>query len=646
MEYVHNRNKGMIRNTIILIFCFYSLSAHSQQQSPQDTVFRISKGSYLQMMDFKHFITRDTIINIPSSLVKRNIHADDMTVMFYDSLKVKASKTIFTKALFALVIVKPDTGSQKRITNRSDERFKPFKGARIRKIIIQRLNAFGANVSNPGLYQPKGLEKLLNETHVNTNENIIRKNLIFNEGDSISPLKLADNERLLRQLPYIDDATIVIVPVSSEEADIIVVTKDVYSIGADFTLKSKTKGSFWLFDKNIFGSGHEFRVEIPYSGSSKDSPGVGLTYSINNIKKSFVNLDLIYYNGLGKKSYTVTFYRNLVTSETKYAGGILVRQMFTSADLDTLPVPEPLQYNYQDLWLMRSFLVDRNSVTRIIGGLRFINDNIYERPQINPNSYYALQRKELLLGSVTFSRQKFYKSNLIYSYGKAEDIPYGGLFRITGGIERNEFKNRAYLSGDAAVGGSLPELGYFQISAGLGSFLRDGTAEQGMLISKLAYVSNLIFLGTYKIRNFVNMDYTRGFNRYSDEYLKMTREKGFTGFRNDSIKVGQRVRVNLESVLFSPINYYGFRFAFFGFADMAFLKGINHFTSRGVFLTGLGIGIRIRNDNLVFSTFQVRLGFFPNAPDYSLTNNLWISGEQQLRAPTFDPGTPALLPYK
>lgn len=636
----------MIRNTIILIFSFYSLNLQSQQQSSQDTVFRVSKGSYIQMMDFKHFITRDTIINIPSSLVKRNIHANDMTVMFYDSLKVKASKTIFTKALFDLVIVKPDTANQKRITNRSDERFRPFRGIRIRKIIIQRLNAFGANISNPGLYQPKGLEKLLNETHVNTNEKIIRKNLIFNEGDSISPLKLADNERLLRQLPYIDDATIIIVPVSTEEVDVIVVTKDVYSIGADYTLKSKTKGSFWLFDKNIFGSGHEFRIEIPYSGSSNDSPGIGLTYSVNNIKKSFINMDLNYYNGLGKKSYTVTLYRNLVTSETKYAGGILLRQMYTSADLDTLPIPQPLQYSYQDLWLMRSFLIDRNSVTRIIGGLRFINDNIYERPQIDPNSYYALQRKELFLGSITFSRQKFYKSNLIYSYGKAEDIPYGGLFRITGGIERNEFKNRAYLSADGAIGGSLPKLGYLQLSTGLGSFLRDGTPEQGELISKLVYVSNLIFLGTYKIRNFVNMDYTKGFNRYSDEYMRMTREKGFTGFRNDSIKAVQRVRLNLESVLFSPLNYYGFRFAFFGFADMAFVKGPNQFTSRGLLLSAVGIGIRIRNDNLVFSTFQVRLGFFPNAPDYSLTNNLWISGEQQLRATTFDPGPPALMIYK
>ena len=39
------------------------------------------------------------------------------------------------------------------------------------------------------------LENLLNKTHVNTNEKIIRKNLLFSEGDTISPLTLSDNER-------------------------------------------------------------------------------------------------------------------------------------------------------------------------------------------------------------------------------------------------------------------------------------------------------------------------------------------------------------------------------------------------------------------------------------------------------------------
>jgi hypothetical protein len=646
MKFAPDRIERMIRLSVILIISVYSINANSQQLNPPDTISRISKGSLIQMKDFKYFITRDTVINIPANLVKRISLHDKRTVIFYDSLKIKASKTLFTKALFDLVIVRPDSGSQEKIINKSDDRFKAFRGVRIRHITIQRLDAFGANVSNPGYFQPTGTEKFLNETHIKTRENIIRKNLVFSEGDTISPLKLSENERILRQLPYIDDARIIVVPVSSDEADIIVVTKDVYSVGASYTFRGTTKGSFWLFDKNLIGSGHEFQIEIPYSVNSSDSPGIGLTYYMNNIRKSFANLTLSYYNGLGKRSYGGSIIRNLVTSETKYAGGITINQMYTSANLDTLPVPAPLYYNYQDYWVQRSFLVDRNSATRIIGGIRFINDNIFERPQINPDSYYALQKKELLLGSIAFSRQKFYKTNLVYSYGRTEDMPYGALFRITGGAERNEFKNRAYLSADGAIGGSLPSIGYFQYSAGIGAFLRSGSTEQGVLATNLLYVSNLSILGRYKIRNFVTIDFTRGFSRYTDEYISILKENGFTGFRNDSLRGGQRVTLSLESVVFTPGSYLGFHFALFGFADMAFLAGTRQIISNGAFVTGIGAGLRIRNDNLVFNTFQIRLGFFPNSPEYTKQTNLIISGEQQLQPTTFDPGPPALIPYR
>ncbi len=95
----------------------------------------------------------------------------------------------------------------------------------------RRLNVFGSTISAPDFNDPNKTEKLLNKTHFNTNEIIIRKNLLFHEGDTISPLNLSDNERYLRELPFIDDARILVVPVSGSEADIIVVTKDIYSLG-------------------------------------------------------------------------------------------------------------------------------------------------------------------------------------------------------------------------------------------------------------------------------------------------------------------------------------------------------------------------------------------------------------------------------
>jgi hypothetical protein len=102
-----------------------------------------------------------------------------------------------------------------------------------------------------------------------------------------------------------------------------------------------------------------------------------------------------------------------------------------------------------------------------------------------------------------------------------------------------------------------------------------------MLLLRGNYISNLSYLGRSRIRNFVNIDYTRGFDRYSDEYLVYRCENGFSGFRNDSIGNDQRLSLSIESVLFSPVSLYGFRFAVFGFADFAFLFGTNDFVGSG-----------------------------------------------------------------
>ena len=105
----------------------------------------------------------------------------------------------------------------------------------------------------PGQYTSKNTERLMNATHINTSERIILKNLLFSEGDTLSPLILTDNERILRQLPFIDDSRIIVVPIAPGEVEVIVITKDVYSLGGDFTYRGLNKGSVWLFDKNIFG---------------------------------------------------------------------------------------------------------------------------------------------------------------------------------------------------------------------------------------------------------------------------------------------------------------------------------------------------------------------------------------------------------
>lgn len=639
----YSLTRRIIHFPALLLICSIS---YSQEKQAADSLFKVEQRlNTVTIESIDLFVTG----SYRSQLLKPIPPEDSesrRTLVFLDSLQKRASRTPFTRKLYDLLIIQSGDEKRKQITGHSDAGFIDYSGMRIRKIEIKRLNVFGSSLDNPDFYNPNKIEKLLNKTHFNTNENIIRKNLLFEEGETISPLTLSDNERLLRNLPFIDDARILIIPVSENDADIIVITKDIYSLGANASFNGLDKGSVSVFEKNIFGMGHEFGISVPYDSKYKDSPGFGVNYEINNIMKSFSNLDVFFFDGLGEKTYGFNLSRKLISSSTKYAGGISIRQMFTSEDLDSLPEPEPLKYNLQDYWLLRSLLLNRESVTRIILGARYTNNNVFNHPFIMPDSYHHLQRYKMFLGSVSFSVQKFYKASLVYSYGRTEDIPYGGLFNITTGKEINEFKSRTYFSSSISIGGSVSSLGYFYNSAGFGTFFNEGQTEQGILSLRSNFISNLSYIGRYRIRNFIDAEYTRGFDRYYDERLVFEKDNGFSGFRNDSIGNAQRLSVSVESVIFSPINFYGFRFAAFGFADLAFLFGTNEYIGSGDLLSAIGVGLRIRNDNLILNTLQIRLGFFPSLPKYSRINHFLISGEQLLKPYNFEPGPPSTLVFK
>lgn len=628
---------------ILLLSCNIS---YSQYFSGNDTIKKIPPGVLNKIRENISLISKEFLLSMPSAILPAPIPIKDKNIVFFDSLKVRASKSLITKRLYSFMVLNTDTVFKKQFTTTSDANYIKYSGKKIRKIIIQRLNVFGADINNPSSENPNKIENVLNKTHANTNENIIRKNLLFSEGEIISPLLISDNERILRQLPYIDDARIIVVPVSDEEADIVVFTKDVYSLGGSYVYNGLKKGSLSIFDKNIFGMGHEFGIDIPFDTKLPDSPGFGVHYLADNIAKSFINLRVYYMAGLGQKTYGFDLNRKLVSSTTKYAGGVSIRMMYTSEDLDTLLVPAPLKYNLQDYWLSRSFLINKESVSRIIIGARYTNNNVFDHPLILPESFYNLQKYRIFMGSAALSIQKYTKTNLIYSYGRTEDIPYGALFKITVGREYNEFKQRTYLGGEVSFGRSSKTFGYFYTYAGLSTYLNKNYTEQGILALGMSYFSNLMYLGNSKIRNFVYINYTRGFGRYSNEYLKFITDNGFSGFKNDSIIGTQRLSVNLESVLFSPINLYGFRFAFFGFTEFAFLSGTTERLGLGYSLSSIGLGIRIRNDNLVFNTLQIRIGYFPNPPSYSAIDHVTVSGEQLLRPANFEPGPPAIIPYR
>jgi hypothetical protein len=581
-----------------------------------------------------------------TQVAAQEAHKNDTTsTAFYDSLKVRAEKRKFTSLLYDIVIVAPPTGGNAREKMKSTVPYEEFEGKVIRKTEVIRLDAFGSDIDDPASTDtPKGA-RILNKTYVKTLPFVLNRYLLFKAGDSISSLEMADNERLLRELPFIEDARIIIVPADSNTVDVAVIVKENYPYGFDFRLDDVTRGRVRLFDKNFIGLGHELALSMPYNFEDYKYPGIGIKYAIRNIAHTFSDIELEFTDGLGSTIMSGVYSRGFTTSETKYAWSASIRATFTSEDLDTMPAPVPLSFTYQDYWAARSFMLNRSTVTRLILSGRYIDNNVYRRPMIDENSYYRLQRYQLFTADLAISSQRFINTSLIYSYGRTENIPYGYMVEVLGGTENNEFKYRTYAGLKASYGNIFTRFGYLYAGFGFTTFYNHGKTEQGLVEGRMRYFTPIIQAGRSKIRTFVNLYYARGLNRYSDELLYLRNDDLIRGFRNDSITGNTRIVATFEPVLFTPRQVLGFQFAIFAFADAGFIKG-GQKTDRYRTISALGAGIRIRNDRLVLNTLQIRLAWYPNPLPYSETSWFTVDGIVRLKPPGFEPGPPGVTPYQ
>ncbi len=637
------------KETLLLVVILLFVLPHTFSQNNNSSLvpLKVKKGSYVFLYDSLYHFNHDTILYLSNTLLPDDPESIQRTKVFYDSLQAKASRRSLTKRIYDLAIVLPPEANYLDHSEKVSNDYSDSEGKVIRKITIKRLDPFGTNINEPESDNATGFSEFLNRTHPVTKEFVLRNYLMFREGDKFSPFELSESERIIRKLKFIDDAKIIVIPVSEEMVDIHIVTRDIYSLGLNYEFGGAKSGMLEIFERSLFGLGHDFVISFPYN-YYVDYYGLGyqFSYKMRNISKSLIDASATYSNALGKEYYELSLDRKFISATTTYAGGFNIRETFTSSDLDTLETRAPLDYNNLDIWFGRSFMIDKSNMTRLILSGRYINNNVYERPEITSNSYYSLQKYRVLLGSISLVKQNYYKTSLIYNYGRTEDIAYGGKFYLSFGREINEFNKRNYYGLGLSMANFPGKIGYFYLNTQVGFFHNGESIEQGALDMEANYISNLTTMGKYRFRYFASLRYTRGYNRFDDEYLRINNNAGIRGFSNDTIRPEQRLILNLETISFTPIYIYGFRFAFYGFTDLGIFSNNNTYTLNNNLVSEIGLGLRIRNDKLIFNTIQFRFSYFPFSPPYSTTKNFEISGEKLLESKTFDPTSPKIIYYR
>jgi hypothetical protein len=572
-----------------------------------------------------------------------NIDKKDPIVEFFHK---SASKRQINKWLYDLLI-NEHKPSKKNKTSPSKD-FDKLKNKRINNIYFKRLPPFGSSVKDTTRTEDTWFAKIGNNTRIPTSTIILGNNISLKEGDYVTKKKIDESERLLRQLGYISDAKILVRvnEADTNMVDILVISKDQFPHAFDAGL-THNYPQIKLYSLNLFGQGVGFSQS--YTFTPKDDPEHGFStgIKIKNVYGSLVDINSLYTNKNIRREVYINANRSFYRFETKTAGGLRINRSFKNYGISgsgQIYLDMPLDYLISDLWIGHAFTISSNNyfdksnlyvaIQNINSDFFDIEDSLKVYPFFEKNHYY--------FASVTLAKRNYFKNNLVYSFGRTEDVPFGFMLSLTGGFNNNKVQRRPYMGVSFSLGKTIvPNIGYLALSVDATSFLKNGELDQGTLRLTGTFISRLMQAKCCKIRSFINFTYLKGINRLPFEYTYLKESKqGITGLSNTLLRGKEKFVIKTENVYFKKRRFWGFQFAFFSFTDVGFIgNGKSMIFNNRAYIT-FGGGLRIRNDNLVFKTIQIRFAYMPNLPPDITPYSIDMRGETTGNFKDFYPEIP------
>ena len=519
----------------------------------------------------------------------------------------------------------------------SSSNFEGYANKIVRKIEIDFIG-LDRSVYDTTKRMNKTLGRIANSLHTQTKENVIRNHLFVYKNKPLNPFLLADNERFLRSLDFILDARMVVTPLEgTDSVDIVVITRDVFSLGGSLGGSPPTP-EFSLYDANLAGGGQRFQFSGKLDPGRDPRFGYSLQYQKSSLFGSLANLEVAYTelnNGvsLGSENeyaYFVRLNRPLVSPYSRLAGGLEVSNNW-SRNIFNRPDSAFLNYKYQlvDTWAgynlgIKSELANRN---RYFLAVRYFDNFFSQRPAqevIREQVRYASSSG--LLGELTFYRKNYFKTRYVVGFGRTEDIPIGVSVSVAMGYLTLLGKERPYGGVKIDYLRASKRGDFYEIKLESGGFVQE-KSEDVLLKAAASFYTRARNTGKSKLRTFVGGGYTALFNKMTSQFLSVSNRQVF-GFVGDSILGTHQVFAKTETTLYMPFSLAGFRFAPFIGID-AVQTNCLVCKERVPVIVGLNGGVRTRNENLIFGTMELRFTFIPD--DGSGKNQFGFSFRQNLQ---------------
>lgn len=523
-----------------------------------------------------------------------------------------------------------------------------YTGKRINSITIEQ-HDFLTSIDSKDSKMKDLFSKLGNSLQSNSKSRAIKENLFFKEWDVFDPSIIAYNEKWLRDLSYIQDAKIMamITPYDTNQVDIIVVTKDLFSYGGEVLLNNKDAYSAKLNNINLLGSGNSVQVIQNFENERKPKSGWGYDVGLSNILGTFISVNAgvnqfgnnLVNNDLSAKKNYISVQRPILHPNSKWLGGMeyleTVNENVFPGKWDSI-FDQQLNYNlkHKDIWVGYQLTKNKKQINineyRQFIQYRHLENNFKERPidyllQLDRN-YQNLKANFL---SYTLVKQSVYRTRYLYGLGRYEDLPIGQSLTWTTGQYKIEQDHSAYLGFKFEQYKLSKKENYTHIIANIASSYINQSLQDIRFLSSLEQFSKLKYLNNgLGYRQIINLSFTQTLRNKYNESLRINSIYGIPQLNKEQIKGGTRISSNWETVFYNNRALWGFKSAPFVFGNITYIRTMGDPILKGDIYTAIGSGLRVRNENLVFGTIELKGCYFPRTNqqlspwNFSLITNL------------------------
>jgi hypothetical protein len=546
------------------------------------------------------------------------------TIFAQTNLIEKAKKAITGKS-------ESMTDSTKIILLNQIRTLNSYKGKRINSISFEQQN-FAMTIDSKESNLKDFFTKIGNKLYYKSNKRAIRENLFFKEWELFDPSIIAYNEKWLRDLSYIQDAkiTATITPYDTNQVDLIVVTKDLFSYGGELQINNKDAYAAKINNINLLGTGNSVQLIQNFENGRTPKSGWGYDIGLSNLMGSFISINAgvnqfgnnLANNVLSARKNYISVQRPLLHPNSKWLGGMEYLETFNKnvfpGKWDSV-FDQQLNYDlkHKDIWVGyqltgQSKRIKSNAYRQFIQ-YRYLENNFKERPidyllQLDRN-YQNLKANFI---SFTLVRQSVYRTRYLYGLGRYEDLPIGQSLTWTTGQYKIEEDKAAYLGFKFEQYKLSKKDNYTHVIANIASSYINQSLQDFRFLASLEQFSKLKYLDNgYGYRQIINLSFTQTLKNKYNEALRINSIYGIPQLNREQIKGGTRLSANWETVLYNNRPIWGFKSAPFVFGNLTYIRTVGDPLIKGDIYSSVGSGLRIRNENLIFGTIELKGFYFP-----------------------------------